>query len=580
MKDLISIVRSVEPVVGVGLLLVFLVPLLVQRRVRSTRILFLCLLAYVTVLFRTAWLGDDAFITFRTVEHFVSGAGLVFNVGERVQTFTSPAWMFLLSAIDSVTRELPHTTMVVSIGISATAVWILLTRATAIWQAGLLAGFCLTASKAFVDYSTSGLENPLSFLLLAVFFRLYFVKEGEPRNFRALSLTACLVMLTRLDLGLLVLPALIGCVVQRRDLRSSVTAVLTGFSLLAAWELFSLFYYGFPFPNTAYAKLSTGIPGTELAIQGLRYLRNSLMTDPLTLCAIVVALATSLFRGSRAHLTVAIGILLYMIYAVKIGGDFMAGRHLAAPFFAAVWILARTARPHWAQGATAPVVILAGALLVSPTPTVFSGLWYGAPFSSIGSDSPAPRWAHESGIEDSRYFYMRETGLLRNGVILSGSPKDHWLLEQARRYRALGDERGHLVVVDNGIGILGTLVGDKVHILDPVALADPLLARVPARRDIPWRIGHFERAIPEGYVETLESGQNRLVDPQVAEYYGKLATLVRADLFAPGRLVEIFRFNFGSSRSLIDTSFFVDPPGNEPASEGPRDGRFAPVTRR
>ena len=28
-------------------------------------------------------------------------------------------------------------------------------------------------------------------------------------------------------------------------------------SLGLAWEMFSIFYYGFPFPNTAYAKLNT-----------------------------------------------------------------------------------------------------------------------------------------------------------------------------------------------------------------------------------------------------------------------------------------------------------------------------------
>ncbi|MBK7217390.1 MAG: hypothetical protein IPH95_10125 [Candidatus Promineofilum sp.] len=33
-----------------------------------------------------AWMGDDAFITLRTVDNFVAGRGLVYNVGERVQS--------------------------------------------------------------------------------------------------------------------------------------------------------------------------------------------------------------------------------------------------------------------------------------------------------------------------------------------------------------------------------------------------------------------------------------------------------------------------------------------------------------
>ena len=44
-----------------------------------------------------AWVGDDAFITLRTVDHFVEGRGLVWNLGERVQVFTHPLWMFVLA---------------------------------------------------------------------------------------------------------------------------------------------------------------------------------------------------------------------------------------------------------------------------------------------------------------------------------------------------------------------------------------------------------------------------------------------------------------------------------------------------
>ena len=41
--------------------------------------------------------------------------------------------------------------------------------------------------------------------------------------------------------------------------RAFLPSVL-GFIPLIAWELFSLIYYGFLLPNTAYAKLNTGLP--------------------------------------------------------------------------------------------------------------------------------------------------------------------------------------------------------------------------------------------------------------------------------------------------------------------------------
>jgi arabinofuranosyltransferase len=56
----------------------------------SLALLALLLLAYAVVLVRTAWMCDDAFITLRTVDNFVQGYGLVWNVGERVQVYTHP----------------------------------------------------------------------------------------------------------------------------------------------------------------------------------------------------------------------------------------------------------------------------------------------------------------------------------------------------------------------------------------------------------------------------------------------------------------------------------------------------------
>ena len=67
---------------------------------------------------------------------------------------------------------------------------------------------------------------------------------------------------------------------------------------LAAWETFSLVYYGSLFPNPALAKLGTGIPATALALQGTHYLWNSLRLDPVTLGATAAAVAVlSLYRS-------------------------------------------------------------------------------------------------------------------------------------------------------------------------------------------------------------------------------------------------------------------------------------------
>jgi len=108
-----------------------------------------------------------------------------------------------------------------------------------------------------------------------------------------------------------------------------------------AWTLFSLIYYGFPFPNTAYAKLATGIDSGELRAQGLLYLLDSLDRDPITLTTIAIVIIMSAFERTVSARMLAIGIMLYLWYIVSIGGDFMTGRFLSVPLFASVLLMTR-----------------------------------------------------------------------------------------------------------------------------------------------------------------------------------------------------------------------------------------------
>ena len=90
-------------------------------------------------------------------------------------------------------------------------------------------------------------------------------------------------MVNRFDTGLLVLPALGRGDLAGRVARGASCRSTVGMLPLAAWEVFSVVYYGFPFPNTAYSKLKTGVPAPEIHYQGFLYLLDSIANDPLTL---------------------------------------------------------------------------------------------------------------------------------------------------------------------------------------------------------------------------------------------------------------------------------------------------------
>ena len=75
----------------------------------------MCLVIFTYVFLANAWIGDDAYITFRVVDNFINGYGLTFNPDERVQAYTHPLWMLLLSAAYAVTSNLFYTTLALSL---------------------------------------------------------------------------------------------------------------------------------------------------------------------------------------------------------------------------------------------------------------------------------------------------------------------------------------------------------------------------------------------------------------------------------------------------------------------------------
>jgi arabinofuranosyltransferase len=498
-----------------------------------TLLLLLLLALFATLLVRSAWLCDDAYITFRVVDNFWNGYGLRWNVIDRVQAYTHPLWLMLATVYYGVTRDAYYTTLLVQGVLSLAAAWLLCFRIALTPAHALLSLWGLILSKAFVDYSTGGLENPLSHLLLALFVAEY-LPRAHPSLTR-LALLAGLLGLDRLDHLVLVLPALAAAALGSPP-RRALRALAIGFAPLMAWTAFAWLYYGFPFPNTAYAKLNTGVPASELMAQGAYYLFNSLSIDPLTPVILLLALGLPLGLRQARALPLSLGLLLYLAYVVRIGGDFMAGRFLAAPFLLAACVLARAPLPLPPLPLGVAFVTMGAVALSSPAPTLTTSAYF---FSD--------RWERrtlidERGITDERAIYYRYTGLL---TARRGEPMpNHHRAAQGRSLRA----RGESFFRHGQLGMLGFYAGPGVHILDENALTDAFLARLPT---VPgWRIGHFYRAIPPGYEVSLRKGVNRLADDELRQLYRRLVVLTRGPLLSSERLQALWDLNFGPGRTL------------------------------
>ncbi len=522
-----------------------------SRLIKNKALAIPFLAVYAWLVIRTSWVGDDAVITFRSLENFLHGYGPVFNIGERVQTFTHPLWFLLQAAAGFVFNlwksnpfgqgQMYFLNVFISIGLSLLVAIIFAFNTTSSTKGAILGLLIFSVSKSFVDYSTSGLENPLTHLILLLFTLAYLTKkEDSQRSIYILGTLAALGGVDRLDTLLFYFPALILLFWQSPNKGKTLITLGFGFLPLIAWELFSLFYYGVPFPNTAYAKINTGIPESSLITQGIFYYLNSLKLDPITLLTIITVSIAGWMNRNAAHKTILAGVLLYLLYTIYIGGDFMSGRYFSTPLLICVTLLATMDfKSPKVYGFAIGIVLLVGIAPIFVIPER-------APAFGVGDEGDHRVFVDERGISDERIVY---TGLgLFERIKKKSAPstnyaRDKWvyLPGEPVRVRILGP-----------LGLNSMTLGPNFHVIDVNSLADPLMTRMPLYEIERWRIGHFRHIIPKGYEETLKSGENRIENKEIALYYDKLSFIVRGELWSWERVIEIWNFNTGKYDYLLE----------------------------
>jgi hypothetical protein len=216
---------------------------------------------------------------------------------------------------------------------------------------------------------------------------------------------------------------------------------------------------------------------------------------------------------------------------VKVGGDFMAGRFFLPPFVVAVAILASWLSRR--QPIVSMLVGLAAAILL-----FVPGLpwWLRSP---AGETQPTVQQIDaDHGIVDERRMHYGGLGLWSptRQVPVFGA-METVVFPQGRTQRWF--------LLNGSVGTAGFQMGSRGHLVDPL-LCDPLIARLPARNPQQWRIGHILRRIPEGYWESLRSGENELHHPGLRAFYGALRTATRGNVFAGERWQALWQLAVGT----------------------------------
>jgi len=383
----------------------------------------LALFAVVNALGFWTYTTDDAYITMRYAWHFVNGDGLVFNPGERVEGYSNPTWLAVLTvpillgwdamAFGKGLGAALHGATVV---VAALAAWQLArVRSTLAAAAALLAASATAVSVPLTWWAAGNLETPFYALLLVA--ALWRVLVDRPDAPLASALLVGFAGFSRPEAPLMAMGlAATRFFVLGRDRERFLRWGALAAAPIALWMGFRVLYYGDLVPNTYYHK--GGQAGwEELSEYYGPFLRNEW---PLVLAFVLGAVGLAVARRDRALLALA-PVLTHLFFLGMVGGDWMANQRFLAP-----------ALPLFAVVGAAGLA----ALVDRPFPPVPRQVWAGlAGLLAVGHAARAlPVRIAETNNDGAYTVTERDdadwpTASFRNGFAGSNNVVVTWLLQ-------------------------------------------------------------------------------------------------------------------------------------------------------
>jgi hypothetical protein len=292
---------------------------------------------------RLSWVCDDAFISFRYARNLVNGLGLVFNAGEHVEGYTNFLWTIIIAG-GMLLRLNPVPFSIVLGGISFFATIGIVTFLS--WRLHAkenrprlflpIAAMALLVHHECHVFATSGLETMWTTALVSLGFALL-VLGRSPRILLTAGIVLVAAAMSRPDAMIFYVMAIpFVAISSRPSIRSLALFLLPLIVIYLPYWLVRYNYYGYPFPNTYYAK-SADLPYWS---QGLIYVwlyaksYYVLLLAPLASVLLLVTRFKSWTRlpieesRTRALILAILFAAPYLLYVARSGGDFMFGRFM------------------------------------------------------------------------------------------------------------------------------------------------------------------------------------------------------------------------------------------------------------
>ncbi len=286
--------------------------------------------------FYEAGIVDDTLIFLRYAENALSGVGVVFNAGDRVEGYTSPLWLLLLIIGGLLPLNLDSLALGLSSAFGIASVLLVLFEGGR--RGGFFLSFCvaliLCVAPPFVYWTHSGMGTALFAFLLTLFF-LFLERDSRassPPLRSGFLLSLCI--LSRPEAAALVPLGSAWIYFSRRgpgqNGLKAIGAFLSPLIIIVLHLLWRFSYYDSLLPNTYFAK--AGIPLSARLSSGLSYSLNFFKAYAVYLLVTAVGILLALRnllgkeKGNSIRDLTLPGLLVanWVLVVIYSGGDHFA----------------------------------------------------------------------------------------------------------------------------------------------------------------------------------------------------------------------------------------------------------------
>lgn len=292
---------------------------------------------------------DDAYISYRYGRNLMSGTGLVYNPGEYVEGYTNFLWTIITAPF----------TQVPSIDVSVFSIGLcmllsilnifFITRISRLFRpllefkAGyifLLPALFFVLDDSIAFWSIGGMEFPMYILfILGIIYNYFRLNDGRKHLYQLIAFLV-LCTLTRPEGNMIFVITLMHMFFFRKRILNPKKIF---FQMILSYTLFCIIYYGFKhfyygqiIPNTFYAK---GVTDMSMnLILGTKYIIMCVGIRVYVLVFILFIPFKKAFRGFKLSYLLLFSIV-YIIYIVGVGGDWMYANRFFVPIIPILYIL-------------------------------------------------------------------------------------------------------------------------------------------------------------------------------------------------------------------------------------------------